>query len=612
MPLITLRDVTLSFGPLPVLDRVNLCIHEKQRVCIVGRNGMGKSTLLKLLNGDIEPDQGLVVKQQQVVTARLEQAVPDSITGKVYDVIAEGLGALGKLHSRFHQLSLSGDDANQQEFEKLQHELDKANAWDLSYKIESAISRLGLKGDELFSSLSGGLKRRVLLGQMMVLEPNVLLLDEPTNHLDIESIEWLENFILSFTGTVIFISHDRTFLQKLATCLIEIDRGQATMYDCDYETYLIRKDHELEVEQTQNKEFDKNLQKEETWIRQGIKARRTRNEGRVRALQALRKQRQARRDKMGQVNMRLQHGSLSGKLAVVADKVSFYYNDKPVIKHFSTTLMRGDKVGIIGPNGIGKTTLIKLLLGQLVPTEGSVKHGTKLDVAYFDQLRSQLSEDKTVADNISAGDQFVSINGQSLHVMSYLKDFLFTPEQARTQVKALSGGERNRLLLAKLLSQPANLLVLDEPTNDLDLETLELLEGLLVNYQGTLLLVSHDRSFLNNVVTSTIVFEGEGHLGEYVGGYDDWLRQCASPQVKTVEVPTKIDSKAAYQTQKEIRALEKKIEKLENTQQTIKDQLGDPKLYESSQQDQLKKLQAKLAETVKQLNHCMSEWEQLQ
>ncbi len=585
MPLITLRDITLSFGPQALLDKANMLIHEGQRLCIVGRNGMGKSTLLKLLNGDIQPDQGELAVQQHLVTARLEQAVPESITGVVYDVIAKGLG-----------------------------EFDKQNTWEFSHKVESVISRLELNGDESFASLSGGLKRRVLLGQLLVAEPDVLLLDEPTNHLDIEAIQWLEKFILSFSGTVVFISHDRAFLQKLATRIIEIDRGRVKSYECDFVEYLARKEHELEVEDIHNKEFDRNLQKEEVWIRQGIKARRTRNEGRVRALQALRNQRQARREKTGTVNLQLQQGEASGRIAIKVHHIDFNYDNIPVIKQFSTTIQRGDKIGIIGPNGIGKTTFIKILLGELAPSKGNVKHGTKLEIAYFDQLRSHLDENSTVADNVSAGDQFVMINNKSVHIMSYLKDFLFTPEQARTKVKALSGGERNRLLLAKLLSQPANLLVLDEPTNDLDLETLELLESLLVEYQGTLLLVSHDRVFLNNVVTSTIVFEGNGRLGEYVGGYDDWLRQTSLPKAapKNEAVKSTSQNKMDYQKQKEIRSVEQKIEKLEDLQRSLREQLGDPQLYEGSQQEKLKQLQQKLADTTHELEHAMEQWERLQ
>lgn len=614
MPLISLRDITLSFGPNPILDNVSFQIEDRERLCIVGRNGMGKSTLLKLIQGEIIPDSGEIIKQNNLVTARLEQNVPEDLHGSVYDVIAGGLGEVGQLHSRYHQISMELSDntpnALLDEFNQLQQQLEQHNAWDLSHRIEAVIDRLSLNGDEDFSQLSGGLKRRVLLGRLLMSDPNIILLDEPTNHLDIESIEWLEKFIAEFNGTVVFISHDRAFLQKLATRLLEIDRGKVSNYECDFAQFLERKAHELEVEETHNKEFDKKLQQEEAWIRQGIKARRTRNEGRVRSLKKLRLERQARQTSMGKVDLHHNQAQASGKLVLMADKLSFAYEGKPIIREFSTTIMRGDKIGIIGPNGIGKTTLIKLLLGEIQPDAGSIKQGTKLDIAYFDQLRSQLNEEQTVADNVSAGDQYVTINDQSIHIMSYLKSFLFTGEQVRSKVKLLSGGERNRLLLAKLLSQPANLLVLDEPTNDLDLDTLELLENLMVDYTGTLLLVSHDRSFLNNVVTSTIAFEGDGKVVEYVGGYDDWLRQRnTQPEVKKVE--KKAAPKQDFAQQKAVRAIEQKIERLEAQQATLEEEFAAPELYEAGKEKELEGLQKKLDEIKAKLEVLTKEWEQL-
>ncbi len=627
MSLINFRDVSISFGNQPLLDKVSFSIEEKERICILGRNGTGKSTLLKILQGGIIPDSGEISQQSHVIIARLEQDVPDSITGTVYDVITAGLGEQGKMLSTYQKLSAKLTEPCEPEvLEKLlhelqvaQHALDKFQAWNLSHKVDNVITRLDLPREQNFAELSGGLKRRVLLGQALVLEPHVLLLDEPTNHLDIEAITWLENFLLDFNGTTIFITHDRAFLQRLATRIIELDRGMLQSYPGSYQAYIERKQHELEIEATHNQLFDKKLAHEEVWIRQGIKARRTRNEGRVRELEKLRETRMARREVTGKVNMQLQQAAISGKLVVEAKNIDYIFQDKILVHNFSTTILRGDKIGLIGPNGIGKTTLLKLLLGELEPQKGSIRHGTKLEVAYFDQLRAQLDEDKTVADNVSYGDQYVMVNGKSTHIMGYLQDFLFSPERARTPVRALSGGERNRLLLARLFSKPSNVLVMDEPTNDLDLETLELLEELLINYQGTLLLVSHDRSFLNNIVTSTMVFEGNGKINEYIGGYDDWLRQRTAAAItpppvavkETPAVPEKSIGKTPTPSSKEIRAIEQKIEKLEARQALLQTELTEPSLYEPAQATKLAALQKDLQKVTDELAELTAKWEQL-
>lgn len=623
MPLISLRDISLSFGNAPILDKVNLHIDENERICILGRNGMGKSTMLKILQGDIQPDSGMVQRHPQLISARLTQDVPENITGTVYDVITAGLGDAGKLLANYqhltHQIALTPTDALLEELQVIQHQLDQHHAWDLSHKIQNTITHLNLPADINFADLSGGLKRRVMLGQALVRGPEVLLLDEPTNHLDIESINWLETFLKEFKGSVVFITHDRCFLQNLATRIVELDRGQLRNYPGNYQAYQERKQHELEVEQIHFQQFDKKLAQEEIWIRQGIKARRTRNEGRVRELEKLRQLRQERRDVMGTVSMQTQQAEASGKLVLEAKNIHYEYDGKCLIQQFSTKIIRGDKIGIIGPNGSGKSTLIKILLCQLAPLSGNVRHGTKLEIAYFDQLREQLDEDKTVADNVSYGDQYVKINGRQTHIMSYLQDFLFSPEMARSPVSALSGGERNRLLLARLFSKPSNVLVMDEPTNDLDIETLELLEELLINYDGTILLVSHDRRFLDNIVSSTIVFEGQGIVNEYVGGYADWLRQrttqAATVQPITVAVsPPPAAAKAGkqdYVQQKEVRALEQKIEKLEAQQVKLQEKLADPALYEAHQAQQLGKLQQELQTVEQELAQSYRRWETL-
>lgn len=591
MALITLRNIQLSFGGPVLLEHVDLSIDSGERVCLLGRNGAGKSTLMKVIAREIAPDDGDIVLHQGACVARLEQEVPGRFAGTVFEVVADGLGELGDLVKRYHEISAAletgtGADLLKQ-LEWVQHELEAVNGWQKEQRVETVISRLSLDPDLRFEQLSGGLKRRVMLARALVQEPDLLLLDEPTNHLDIEAIDWLEEFFLNYGGTLLFVTHDRVFMQKLATRIIELDRGQLTDWPGDYPNFLRRKDEMLNAEEKASQRFDKKLAQEEVWIRQGIKARRTRNEGRVRALKQMREERSQRREREGVVSMSMQGVERSGKLVVEVENLGYAWGDIPVIKGFSTSIMRGDKVGIIGPNGSGKTTLLNLLLGRLDPQEGTVNLGTKLEIAYFDQLRGELKEQLSVQDNLADGSDKVEINGVSKHVISYLQDFLFTPDRVRQPVSSLSGGERNRLMLAKLFSRPFNVLVMDEPTNDLDMETLELLEEILLEYQGTLLLVSHDRTFLNNVVTSTLVFEGEGRVMEYVGGYDDWLRQRVRPDserkaaTKTGDKPTPVSKpkKLSYKDQRELAGLPQKIEQLDAALAELHAAMADPGFY---------------------------------
>ena len=624
MPLLTLRNVILGFGGPNLLDQVNLQIEAGERLCLLGRNGEGKSTLMKLIAAQIDADQGQIERQQGLKVAYLTQDVPAELDGSVYDVVASGLDETGELLRRYHQVSLQlaqqADERTLAELERIQHQLESRGGWQMSQQIESTLSRLQLPADQAFSALSGGLKRRVLLARALVIQPDLLLLDEPTNHLDIDAIQWLEEFMLSWNGSLMFITHDRAFLRRLATRIIELDRGQLTSWPGDYDNFLQRKQEMLDAEAKLNAEFDKKLAQEESWIRQGIKARRTRNEGRVRALKAMREQRQQRREQKGQATLAMNELERSGKIVIEAEQVSYAYDDTPIVRDFSTTILRGDKVGIIGPNGVGKSTLIQLLLGQLQPQQGHIKLGTKLDLAYFDQHRSDLEDDKTLRDNLAEGRERIDINGSSKHVIGYLGEFLFTPQQCNAPVSTLSGGERNRLMLAKLFSKPFNLLVMDEPTNDLDIETLELLEALLVDYQGTLLLVSHDRDFLDNVVTSTLVFEGQGKVNEYVGGYDDWLRQAqhqSSKQATPVadrKGPAKAaqrkPAKLSYKDQRELDQLPARIEQLEAELEQIHQTMASAAFYKQDNQ-QITATQDRLQQIEDELAEAYERWETL-
>ena len=624
MPLIQLRDVKLGFGGPSILAGVNLVIEAGERVCLVGRNGAGKSTLFKILAGQLTAEEGTVQRQQTLRTALLDQQVVEiDDQATVFDVIASGLPECGKLLQRFHQLSQqlsdSADSSQLAELESIQHQLEANGGWSLQQRVNSAVSRFGLDAESLFNTLSGGQKRRALLAQALVTEPDLLLLDEPTNHLDIASIEWLEQFLLGYRGTLMFVSHDRQFVQSMATRIIDLDRGQLTDWPGDYSKYVAGKETWLENEANEAAAFDKKLAKEETWIRQGIKARRTRNEGRVRALKKLREEQRQRRNRSGSAKFHELEQSRSGKLVIEVKDACLSYYTQPIIKPFSTTIIRGDKIGILGPNGCGKSTLLKLLLGDLKPDTGSIHLGSNLTIAYFDQMRSQLDSNKSVIDNLADGREKITINGHERHVISYLQDFLFSPERTRTPVKALSGGESNRLLLAKLFSKPANLLVLDEPTNDLDVDTLELLEGLLVDYKGTLLLVSHDRIFLDNVVTSTLVFENQGQIREYIGGYQDWLRQrrsesdtapktTSNKSKTTQQTPAK---KLGYKEQRELKELPKHIEKLEKLQSELHRKLSDPSYYKNNS-DEVSDLKEKLTELETELTTAFTRWESLE
>lgn len=627
MPLVTLQDIYLSYGQPPLIEHINLVIEPGERVCLIGRNGAGKSTLLKILTGQVIADEGVLKRAAGVKIAQLEQSVPHDATGSVFDVIAEGLGEEGKLAARYHHLILQlGNDPSDKvmnELEDVQSELERVDGWDINQRVESIVTTMELDPDVDISSLSGGYKRRVLLARALVCKPDLLLLDEPTNHLDIDAIQWVEQFLLKWEGALLFISHDRRFMDNLATRFIEIDRGKLAEFNCNYATYIQRKKDMLETEDRHNALFDKRLSQEEVWIRQGIKARRTRNEGRVRALEALRVEHAARRKQVGTAKMDIQQADKSGKIVAEAEDISFAFDDgNAVVKSFSTLIQRGDKVGLIGRNGVGKTTLLKLLLGQLEPQQGNIKTGTNLNIAYFDQYRAALDESKTVQDNVSGGKDMLEVGGKSRHVISYLQDFLFSPDRCRQPVSALSGGERNRLLLAKLFTRPSNILVLDEPTNDLDIDTLDLLEELLIDYKGTVLLVSHDRSFLNNVVTSTLVFEGNAVIKQYIGGYDDWLRQRKAEQAATTTKPaataTKASSKTdaqvkkrSYKVQRELDQLPAEIERLETEIGALSEQMNQPDFYQA-ERSVTAAIEKNLATVQEQLNHCYQRWEELE
>ena len=627
MPILTLRGVTLSLGDAPLLDDVSLQLERGERLCLVGRNGSGKSTLLRLVAGETHADAGELWQGPGLRVARLAQEVPLGGSGSVFHAVAEGLGAAGALVERYHALArqvADGDESRIADLDHCQHELEAAGGWAMEQRVETVISRLGLDPSVSLTSLSGGVARRVLLARALVSDPDLLLLDEPTNHLDIDGITWLEEFLLGWHGTLLFVTHDRAFLQRLATRIIELDRGRLTDFPGDYATYLSRKAEWLAAEETRDALFDDKLAREEAWVRQGIKARRTRNEGRVRALERLRAERAARRAQLGRVTMAIQAAERSGKVVADAEGVSFAYDGQPILRGLTTTILRGDKVGVIGPNGAGKTTLLRLLLGELEPTEGRIRRGTHLEVAYFDQRRAALDEERTVQDNVGGGREFVVIDGQRRHVLGYLQDFLFPPDRARQPVKALSGGERNRLLLARLFTRPSNVLVLDEPTNDLDTETLELLEALLVEYSGTVLLVSHDRAFLDHVVTSTLVFEGPGVVREYVGGYQDWLRQRpvprpearqGKPSTRERTPPRPADAgrsrKLSYRDQRELDALPARIEVLEGERDALLASMNEPAFYQR-EGSAIRAVQAQLEQLQETLASAYARWESLE
>lgn len=627
MPLLTLQAIQLGFGGPPLIDHADLVIERGERIALVGRNGSGKSTLLKLIAGEIAADDGAMVAADGLRVARMAQELPHGLNGRVFDVVAGGLGELGTSLAEYHRISrelaTQASDAHLARLERVQHTIEAGGGWEIDRHVGEILSRLELDGDTDFAALSGGLTRRVLLARALAGSPDLLLLDEPTNHLDIEAITWLEDFLRGWGGTLVFITHDRRFLDRVATRIVELDRSRLTSWPGDFETYLERKAAALEAEATQQAQFDKKLAREEAWIRQGIKARRTRNEGRVRALARLREERRQRRERTGSADIRVQEAARSGRLVIEADHIACNRGGRILVRDFSTTVLRGDKIGIVGRNGAGKTTLINLLLGRLAPDAGSVRLGTQLEIAYFDQHRAQLEEDKSVIDNVGEGSDWITLDGERRHVIGYLQDFLFAPERARTPVRALSGGERNRLLLARLFARPSNLLVLDEPTNDLDMETLELLEDRLVAYRGTVLLVSHDRAFLDNVVSAVFAFEGQGRVREYVGGYADWLRQrpsSATSADKGSEKPRRGREglarvsprpKPSHKTRRELDALMAEIDTLEGEQEALQAQLAEPGFYGRPAPD-IEQAHVALAQIEDRLATCYARWEALE
>ena len=636
MPYITLDNASLAFGHHALLDHASFQLDAGERVGLIGRNGAGKSSLLKAIAGTIKLDDGIVWRAPSARVVYVPQEPELDASHTVFEAVAEGLGRLQQTiidyHAVTHDMGMpyADIDALMTKMQALQHDLDAQNGWAAQSRVETVLSRLKLDADALISTLSGGWRKRVALGRALVAEPEVLLLDEPTNHLDLEAIEWLEDLLLGFNGSVLFITHDRRFLDRLATRITELDRGELTDFLGNFSEYQIKKEELIAVEETHAAKFDKILAQEEVWIRQGIKARRTRNEGRVRRLESLRLERAARRERQGNVKLNLDAGERSGKLVAELDNVTKAYGDRTLIKGFSTRILRGDKIGLLGPNGIGKTTLLKLILGDIEADSGEIQRGTKINVAYFDQMREQLNEEATLADTISPGSDFVEIGNERKHVISYLEDFLFPPQRSRSPVKSLSGGERNRLLLARLFARPANVLVLDEPTNDLDIDTLELLESLLQDFTGTLFLVSHDRAFLENTVTQVIAFEGNGKLTEFGGGYDDWQRftQQRSTEKQTQErqqsqetnqakthpnqnASNKPQSKLSFKEQKELETIPAEIDALEVEQSNIHSELSDGEIYKT-RADYATTLQTRLSEIETTLESLLMRWEALE
>ena len=621
MPVLTIKNLSLAFGTDVIFDHVELNVEKGERVCVTGRNGSGKSTLLRLLDGRAQPDEGQLWCDPALRVTTLEQELPRAAEGTVYEAVAGAFAETGALLAEFHQLTGESSTAALNRLEQLHAAIDAADGWTLAHRVAAILDRMNLPSDQRLDALSGGWRKRVAIARSLVTEPDIWILDEPTNHLDIETIAWLESQVLAFPGTVLFVSHDRALMQRLATCIVNIDRGRLNRYDCDYRTFLDRREHELVVEAEQNRVFDDKLRKEEAWIREGIKARRTRNEGRVRALHRLREERSQRRSQ-GQLKLDVDSGIRSGKLVVDAEGAGFAVDGKPIVQDLSLIVQRGDRLGLLGPNGCGKSTLLRLLLGELQPDRGQIRRGTRLQVAYFDQARAQLDPEQSLIDYIAEGRDFIEIAGKRTHVVGYLGNFLFSPDQARAPIRTLSGGEQNRLLLARLFSQPANLLVLDEPTNDLDVETLELLESLLLDYDGTVLLVSHDRAFMDNVVSSLLVFTGDGRVVEHVGGYTDW--QADQPATQPVAKPAsavnrdrtdhaqqKKDRNAARKLERELAALPGRIETLEGEIETLQQQVSDPGFFNQSHDKQqagyaaLEKYQAELAALYER-------WEQLE